>query len=190
MISERSSDKWEVKWYLVIRSPRGVITERWLAEWEKEPRPELQKTADVQPIPLPERTARGQWMTAVHPADEGLDSRSPMHLRTKTKKGSYMIWPDLAWLIKCTWTLNPLPRAAELSGRFLNYFERKGRYVSRKISPGRINCLGHLLLTTQTPEKILPIWPAPLAFCWLGAPAYFFFCQYIFYKDGQIANRS
>ena len=42
VISERSSDKWEVKWYLVIRSPRGVITERWLAEWEKEPRPELQ----------------------------------------------------------------------------------------------------------------------------------------------------
>ena len=37
-----SSDKWEVKWYLVIRSPRGVITERWLAEGEKEPRPELQ----------------------------------------------------------------------------------------------------------------------------------------------------
>ena len=42
VISERSGDKWEVKWYLVIRSPRGVITEPWLAEWEKEPRPELQ----------------------------------------------------------------------------------------------------------------------------------------------------
>ena len=42
VISERSSDKWKVKWYLVIRSPRGVITERWLAEGEKEPRPELQ----------------------------------------------------------------------------------------------------------------------------------------------------
>ena len=27
------------------------------------------------------------------------------------------------------------------------------------------------MLTTQTPEKILPIWPAPLAFYWLGAPA-------------------
>ena len=47
MISERSSDKWEVKWYLVIRSPRGVITERWLAEWEKEPRPELQSLVHV-----------------------------------------------------------------------------------------------------------------------------------------------
>ena len=56
------------------------------------------------------------------------------------------------------------------------FFERsrKGRYVSRKISPGRINCLGRLLLTTQTPEKILPIWPALLDFCWLGAPAYCF----------------
>ena len=38
-----SSDKWEVKWYLVIRSPHGVITERWLAEGEREPRPELQQ---------------------------------------------------------------------------------------------------------------------------------------------------
>ena len=38
-----SSDKWEVKWYLVFRSPRGLITERWLAEVEKEPHPELQR---------------------------------------------------------------------------------------------------------------------------------------------------
>ena len=43
---------------------------------------------DVQPNPLPERAARGQGMTAVHPADEGLEPRSPMHLRTKTKNGS------------------------------------------------------------------------------------------------------
>ena len=53
-----------------------------------------------------------------------------------------------------------------------SYFERFGRFVSRKISPGR--SLGHLLLTTHTPEKILPIWPAPLDICWLGAPAHFF----------------
>ena len=46
---------------------------------------------DVPPNPLPERAARGQGMTAVHPADEGLEPRSPMHLRTKTKNGSYMI---------------------------------------------------------------------------------------------------
>ena len=46
---------------------------------------------DVQPNPLPERAARGQGMTAVHPADEGLEPRSPMHLRTKPKNGSYMI---------------------------------------------------------------------------------------------------
>ena len=46
---------------------------------------------DVQPNPLPERAARGQGMTAVHPADEGLEPRSPMHLRTMTKNGSYMI---------------------------------------------------------------------------------------------------
>ena len=45
---------------------------------------------DVQPNPLPERAARGQGMTAVHPADEGLEPRSPMHFRTKTKNGSYM----------------------------------------------------------------------------------------------------
>ena len=42
LISEGSSDKWEVNWYLVIRSPRGVITKRWLAEGEKEPHPKLQ----------------------------------------------------------------------------------------------------------------------------------------------------
>ena len=36
-------------------------------------------------------------MTAVHPADEGLEPRSPMHLRTKTKNGSYMIRPELAY---------------------------------------------------------------------------------------------
>ena len=46
---------------------------------------------DVQPNPLLERAARGQGMMAVHPADEGLEPRSPMHLRTKTKNGSYMI---------------------------------------------------------------------------------------------------
>ena len=51
---------------------------------------------DVPPNPLPERAARGQGMTAVHPADEGLEPRSPMHLRTKTKNGSYKIWPELA----------------------------------------------------------------------------------------------
>ena len=44
-----------------------------------------------------ERAARGQGMTAVHPADEGLEPRSPMHLCTKTKNGSYMIWPELAY---------------------------------------------------------------------------------------------
>ena len=47
-------------------------------------------------------------------------------------------WYARNWLITCTWTLNPLSRAAELIGRFWkktsSYFERKGRYVSRKIS--------------------------------------------------------
>ena len=92
---------------------------------------------DVPPNPLPERAARGQGMTAVHPADEGLEPRSPMHLRTKTKNGSYMIWPGTG-----------LSHAPELWTRFLvqpnslegfwkkhsSYFERKGRYVSRKLS--------------------------------------------------------
>ena len=55
-----------------------------------------QKLRDVQPNPLLERATRGQGMTAVHPADEGLEPRSPMHLRTKTKNGSY-IWPELAY---------------------------------------------------------------------------------------------
>ena len=41
--------------------------------------------------PLPSRCALGQGMTSVHPADEGLEPRSPMHLRTKTKNGSYML---------------------------------------------------------------------------------------------------
>ena len=82
------------------------------------------------------------------------------------------------WLITCTWTLNPLSRAAELIGRFLKetfqLLRTKRSVCIEKNQPGTINCLGHLLLTTQTPEKILPIWPAPLDFCWLGAPAHFF----------------
>ena len=63
---------------------------------------------DVPPNPLPERAARGQGMTAVHPADEGLEPRSPMHLCTKTKNGSYMIWPGTG-----------LSHAPELWTRFL-----------------------------------------------------------------------
>ena len=133
---------------------------------------------DVPPNPLPERAARGQWMTAVHSADEGLEPRSPMHLRTKTKNGSYMIWPGTG-----------LTHAPELWTRFLgqpnslegfwkkhsSYFaiERKGRYVLRKISQEQLIVSGiwgwQLRLL-----RILPIWPAPLDFCWLGAPAYFF----------------
>ena len=37
---------------------------------------------DVEPNPLPERAAREQGMTAVHPADEGLQPHSPMHWPT------------------------------------------------------------------------------------------------------------
>ena len=37
----------------------------------------------IQPNPLPEHAALGQEMAAVHPADEGLERRSPMHLGTK-----------------------------------------------------------------------------------------------------------
>ena len=90
-------------------------------------------------------------------------------------------WADRNWLITCNWTLNRLCLSCSrthwkvFGKKNSSYFERKDRYVSRKISPRRINCLGHLLPTTQTPEKILPIWPAHLDFFfWLGAPAYFF----------------
>ena len=71
----------------------------------------------VQSNPLPERAALGQGMTAVHPADEGLEPRSPMHLRTKTKNGSYMIWPGTG-LSHAPELWTPLSCAAELIGRF------------------------------------------------------------------------
>ena len=82
---------------------------------------------DVQPNPLPERAARGQGMTAVHTADEGLEPRSPMHLRTKTKNGSSMIWPELAYHMH----LNFEP-ASSCSRTHSKVFERKIQATSKE----------------------------------------------------------
>ena len=139
--------------------------------------PNLRK---VQPNPFPVRAARGQGMTAVHPANEGLELRSPMHLRTKfgvkTKNGSYKTWQELAYHMHLSFehasscSQTPLKILKE---KCFNYFVRKGRYASWKIISRRIICLGHLLLLTKTPERLFRS-DQLLAFCWPGAPAFLF----------------
>ena len=70
------------------------------------------------------------------------------------------------WLITCTWTLNPAFLCSRTHWKVFerkksSNFERKGQYVSRKISPGRIIVLGiccwRLLRTFFRSDQLLSI---------------------------------
>ena len=79
-----------------------------------------------------------------------------------------------AWIARPVPLRVELPCRADIHAVARPIISNKKIYASRKISPLIMDCPGRLLLTTQTPEKILSSSPAPLAVCWLGAPAYLF----------------